>query len=877
LCKLANPTSIYLRDNKLFSNADNAFGINFDQTIKKNSFLQWTLREKCKYPKSILAIQVGEFFEFSGIDALLTVEYAGLRAMGKLPKLKSGTILCSIQRLLDSMVEHGLTVRVYEEFGNNLKTSFKKRRLCQVVSKSNPVYFRALDTIEDDENRECRPLLYVFMHDIMTIDITNRVYTRYFGLSSTSIKSFIFSIRPAEVFCIPHHRAAIPKQYHCDSLNSNDCIDTILHDLKITYDIEEDFVEYKWNSDRIPLMKSTSEQLGICSSIDCIPDLVSSAMGPCSFVERQFMTNWILIKPTKDARSSMENICKDIGDGTISLTNARPLNPNQIFGLLSSGGICKDRSLLPKLSTRLTKVVKSIDVHNVAKEFLGILQTYDVYQLEVSEIQKILDDNICNYELSKDNHIPYEFLCRNEIVIVNVSSIKDIISCKQNVIDYLKGIDNVNIVYSAMDNDIAWTIQDRACQMISATNKKGPRKELYTTTVLKDLLLKYVTACETCYCDQLKVIKDISLLLTRKYAKTLKLFLQGEVIAKCVHRHLVEVISKGWHPAKIETDRMTIDIQGVFPHWLSSNASTVNNITMTSGELVLLTARNAIGKTTIIRSFMISCILAHAGFYVPAFKALLPDINHFFLRIPGSDRPSEGLSSFESEIIDLQQMLEVANEKTVICLDELAMSTSPKEGIAIAHAVIEFLLQRKCYCIFSTHLLDLLDRKLDITNMTIDYRRKYILGRCTTSEAVEVCKKYNMNTNIIERARALLGDCDHQTKSHQSVMQRIQNIAQEITSIDAVHIKLGMLIPPNLTASPCVYLIEQSKDLWYCGESKHIINRQCQHTKKNRIGHIMVFPVQHKSDALTFETLIQRRCIKVGITLSSITDSFHKI
>lgn len=884
LCLLTNPTAIYLRDKVLDIKSHNAFGMSYLK-VNPKSFLAWTLKEKAKNPRCILAIQVGDFFEFCGIDAIFTVEFGGLRAMGKIPTMKSGTPLSSLQRLLDSLIENGLTIRVYEEFGDCIKTQYKKRDICQVVSKSNPVYFRALNSIEDDSVREGRPIIYLMSDQVLTVDIVSRTYTLYRGLSSRSMTALISSTRPSEVYSIPTLRKVVPVNFHTQTILSTDSLYNIINKLKDIYEINQEFVESERDINRIPLMKSTSDQLGIASTVDCIPDVISSALGKASHIERRFLTNWVLVKPTVHGRYAMERVCQGISKGDIIVKNIRPLDPDKIYGLLSSGGICKDSSLLVKLHNRLVQKLEEQDLHTVAREHMGVSQNFSDYIIETREIENLLASNLVNNsEYCDDGVIPSDFVNRNELYIVNVPSMSDMKELRYKLESLLSVSfdDGFRLTYYPLENDIAFSHKTKPDfeGVIQSSNKKGLRKYTWTTVELSALVAEYLQSCETCLKDQFKLIKSISSRLTGKFGKSLRVFLQCEVVAKCIHTHLANVICKGWNSAVVgKGENSEIVVEKGFPHWLSCSDSTLNSLKMVKGELFLLTAPNATGKTTLIRSLMISAVLAHAGIYVPAKKAHFPDMNHFFLRLPGSDRPAEGLSSFEAEIQDLQLMLDAVDTRTIICLDELARSTCPREGTAIAQSVIEFLLTKSCFCIFATHLHELLDKKLGVKYMTMLDNHSYVEGESRTSKALDVCRKHNINPIIIDRAAEILGVSISNTDNPVEITKDIvEEIAVRITGVKAFHIPLGTLIPPQLTSSPCVYIIRERKNLWYCGESKHVINRQKQHGFHNeRFGDIMVFPVDNKTVAMKYETLIQRRCIEKGINLSSIQDSYHNL
>ena len=111
LSTLSNPTAIYLRDSSLNRSASNAFGLPDSKKMGSRTYTAWTWRQKAKFPRLHLGHPKGEFFlNFSGVDAILTVEFGGIRAMGNPPRMASGIQVNAIQRTVYSLVEVGLTV-----------------------------------------------------------------------------------------------------------------------------------------------------------------------------------------------------------------------------------------------------------------------------------------------------------------------------------------------------------------------------------------------------------------------------------------------------------------------------------------------------------------------------------------------------------------------------------------------------------------------------------------------------------------------------------------------------------------------------------------------------------------------------------------------
>jgi DNA mismatch repair protein MSH6 len=95
---------------------------------------------------------------------------------------------------------------------------------------------------------------------------------------------------------------------------------------------------------------------------------------------------------------------------------------------------------------------------------------------------------------------------------------------------------------------------------------------------------------------------------------------------------------------------------------------------------------------------------------VPAAKCSLTPVDRIFTRIGASDRILEGKSTFFVEMEETKNVLQWATPRSLAILDELGRGTSTFDGYAIAHAVMQFLVQKlACRTLFSTHYHMLLD------------------------------------------------------------------------------------------------------------------------------------------------------------------------
>ncbi|RYZ75758.1 MAG: DNA mismatch repair protein MutS, partial [Proteobacteria bacterium] len=133
-----------------------------------------------------------------------------------------------------------------------------------------------------------------------------------------------------------------------------------------------------------------------------------------------------------------------------------------------------------------------------------------------------------------------------------------------------------------------------------------------------------------------------------------------------------------------------------------------NDVHLAKGGTLLLTGPNMAGKSTLMRQIAVSAILAQTGSFVPAKEAELPVFDRLFTRIGASDFLSEGLSTFMVEMKETAEMLQMATENSLVILDEVGRGTSTYDGMSLAQAILEFLVEnKKSMTLFATHYHEL--------------------------------------------------------------------------------------------------------------------------------------------------------------------------
>ncbi len=192
-------------------------------------------------------------------------------------------------------------------------------------------------------------------------------------------------------------------------------------------------------------------------------------------------------------------------------------------------------------------------------------------------------------------------------------------------------------------------------------------------------------------------------------------------------------------------------------------------------QFVLLTAPNMSGKSVYLRQAALIVLLAQAGAFVPATRARVGIVDRIFTRIGASDNLALGESTFAVEMIETAQILNAATDRSLLLLDEIGRGTSTADGLSIARAIIEFLVDAdgpRPRTLFATHfheLTDLAHRLPGIANATFAVREwrdevvflyKVIAGASDQSYGIHVAKLAGLPRSVTDRAEEILHDLE---------------------------------------------------------------------------------------------------------------------
>ena len=133
-------------------------------------------------------------------------------------------------------------------------------------------------------------------------------------------------------------------------------------------------------------------------------------------------------------------------------------------------------------------------------------------------------------------------------------------------------------------------------------------------------------------------------------------------------------------------------------------------------RFLLVTGPNMGGKSTYMRQVALIVLLAHIGSFVPARAARIGPIDQVFTRIGAADDLAGGRSTFMVEMTESAAILHNATEKSLVLMDEVGRGTSTFDGLALAWAIANHLVQKnRALSLFATHYFEM-------TRLALEYK-----------------------------------------------------------------------------------------------------------------------------------------------------------
>ncbi len=183
----------------------------------------------------------------------------------------------------------------------------------------------------------------------------------------------------------------------------------------------------------------------------------------------------------------------------------------------------------------------------------------------------------------------------------------------------------------------------------------------------------------------------------------------------------------------------------------------------------LLTGPNMAGKSTFLRQNALIAILAQMGAHVPAQEAHIGLVSQIFSRVGASDDLARGRSTFMVEMVETAAILNQADDRALVILDEIGRGTATYDGLSIAWATLEHLHDvNRSRALFATHYHEMtaLAGRLDgVQNATVAVKEwdgeviflhEVRRGAADRSYGVQVARLAGLPEPVIARAREIL-------------------------------------------------------------------------------------------------------------------------
>lgn len=246
----------------------------------------------------------------------------------------------------------------------------------------------------------------------------------------------------------------------------------------------------------------------------------------------------------------------------------------------------------------------------------------------------------------------------------------------------------------------------------------------------------------------------------------------------------------------------------------NANSFVPNDLHLYNNDRVLLiTGPNMSGKSTYMRQNALIAIMAQIGSFVPASSAVLPIFDQIFTRIGSSDNITNGESTFMVEMLEVNEAIQNATERSLIIFDEVGRGTATFDGMSLAQAIIEYLHDKVCAkTLFSTHYHELtnLENSLGcLKNVHVEakvgenmddliFLHKVVAGPSDQSYGINVASLAKIPLEITLRAKDILDKLENKEHYDQDLLS-IKNYQKPVI-IDKTDASLKLLKTKLLNA-----------------------------------------------------------------------------
>lgn len=758
---------------------------------------------------AIVMFRLGDFYEMFFDDAMIVSKELELALTGKNAGAKERVPMCGVpfhsaSGYIQKLVDNGHKVAIVEQLTDPGKKGIVERGVVQIVTPGT-IFDESMT--KNKNNYIACMMIFDFVYTLAFCDITTgefqvinidkKDHLLNNQLASMEVKEIVvksdctynfndsimvshydnetFNEKYRDIF----HNIKDLKEIKVSTLLLNYLIETQKRDLEHLQMIEEinnqDFMTMDLYTKKSLELTENSKDHEKYGSLFWLLDMTKSAMGARllkNYIDRPLLKKEAIEERLDIVeiftqqfiqRESIKEILKEIYD-------LERLSSRIAFGNINARDlkwIASSLKVLPELKQQLYSFNEPL-TDQLANQII-----------DLSHITKLIDDAIIDnppLTIKEGNIIKDHF---NE-ELDELRYLRD--HGKQWLVDFEQkerektGIKNLKVGYNRVfgyyievTKGSLYLVKDE----FEYTRKQSlSNAERFITPELKDMESKILSAQ-----DKIQKLEYVLFTQVRNEIKKEVHLIQdvSKIIARVdVYQSLAMLASENSYVRPVFNDQKIMDIKegrhGVIEKVMGHGKYVPNDVSIDENSpVVLITGPNMGGKSTYMRQVALIVIMAQIGSFVPAKYANLTIFDQIFTRIGASDDLISGQSTFMVEMLEANNALRFASEKSLILFDEIGRGTATFDGMAIAQAMIEYIASEiHCMTLFSTHYHELTfleDKGLGIQNVHASARVdndhlvfEYLIkkGRSNKSYGVNVAKLAKLPDEVINRANLVL-------------------------------------------------------------------------------------------------------------------------
>ena len=266
------------------------------------------------------------------------------------------------------------------------------------------------------------------------------------------------------------------------------------------------------------------------------------------------------------------------------------------------------------------------------------------------------------------------------------------------------------------------------------------------------------------------------------------------LIAKARYAHTI----KGTKPT-FKEDR-TIYLPNTFHPLLDKDTVVANTIEFIDDvETVIITGPNTGGKTVTLKTLGLIIVMAQSGLLIPTLDgSQLSIFENVYCDIGDEQSIEQSLSTFSSHMKNIVEILQDADQNSLILFDELGAGTDPSEGAALAMSILDYVRRLGSLVMATTHYPELkaysynregvMNASVEFDVDTLSPTYKLLMGVPGRSNAFDISKKLGLSLNIINKAKTMIGT------DEQEINAMIESLEHNSKRVDQQRIELDRLV-----------------------------------------------------------------------------------